>query len=115
MVLIDGQGVCATGPLDIRLTSEGYKYLEQGRLAEAECCLKQALAANPDNAYAVLNLAVVFHRSGRREEAALMYRRVMGMNPEATAGESTDAGAVGKTLGQIAQENLAELEATTLR
>ena len=100
------------GPMseDMKLSDQGFDALSEGNYQEAEKYLGEALALNPLNPYALLNMGVVYQNTGRLEKARLMYIKVMAQNPEAMAVRSNLDGYVGKTLGQIAEENYVALQ-----
>jgi tetratricopeptide (TPR) repeat protein len=94
---------------DMILSEQGFDALSRGNYQEAEEYLDKALALNRINPYALLNMGVVYQNTGRYEEARMMYIRVISQNPDATAIRSTREGSTGKTLAEIAKENLATL------
>jgi tetratricopeptide (TPR) repeat protein len=53
----------------------------QGRLDEAEHYLKQAIAINPNYAFAHNNLGVVYEKMGKKNEAIECYRRALRIDP----------------------------------
>lgn len=97
-------------PKDMSLSDQGFRAISAGNYAEAEKHLEQALSENPDNPYALLNMGVVYQNTGRPEKALEMYKRVIELNPSATATESNIKTATGKPLGEIARENLEIIE-----
>jgi len=56
-----------------------------GDFAAAEAKLNTRLAASPNDSFAMLNLAAIYDRSGRTDEARALYERVMSLrdNPYA--------------------------------
>jgi len=101
----------AGAPLSVaaRLVALGYDNLVRGDYATAESYYRKALLLEPDNPYALLNLGVIAQRTGRREEAADLYRRVIFQNASQPAVVSTAPDQVGRSLADIARANLAEL------
>lgn len=95
---------------DIQLSNRGFSYLQQGEYAQAEHYLERALGENPDNPYALLNMGAVYQNTGRDEEARSAYERLIMLNPPDVAVVSSDSGAKGKTLVDIAKENLEKLQ-----
>lgn len=84
----------------------------RGDVGEAEQQFKAALAVNPDNLlYALLNLGVIYSRTGREELARAMYRKVIE-NDASKSNYPTRIGEdnmKGKTLKKIAESNLVRL------
>ena len=98
------------GSKDMVLSDQGFKELSEGNNEEAAMKLEEALAINPDNPYALLNLGVVYHRMGRPEKARRMYEKVITLQPKETAGSSNVSSFSGKSLTEIAEANLKLLE-----
>ena len=94
---------------DMRLADLGYQFLETKEYDKAKQYFEQALEINPDNPYALLNMGVVYEAQGNRDEAIKMYEKVITLNPEARAFESTDSEKIGHKLSDIAKENLKRL------
>jgi predicted Zn-dependent protease len=59
----------------------GVIYKAHGNLAEAEKVLRRVMAAKPDNAIAMSNLAQVLTSAGRHEESKLLAERVERLQP----------------------------------
>ena len=78
-------------------------------MVEAEASFKEALEVNPDNAFAMLNLGVVYEKTNRISEAVEMYEKVIKRNGSERAGKSNEDEEQGKLLVQIAKNNLAAL------
>ncbi|MFQ5783341.1 MAG: tetratricopeptide repeat protein [Alphaproteobacteria bacterium] len=97
-------------PNDQRLADLGYAAIAAGNLTLAETHLNSALAINPHNPYALLNLGVVYQSTGRAAEAQALYRKVIALNPAATAITATRENHIGLGLVEIAHNNLAGLE-----
>lgn len=95
---------------DMTLANEGYSELMKENFEKAEAFFDLALSINPDNPYALLNLGVVYHNTGRVEDAKRMYQRVIDLNPRVTAENSTDSAYIGKSLAEIARMNIKSLE-----
>ena len=94
----------------MRLSDLGYQFLEAKDYEKAKQYFEQALEINPDNPYALLNLGVVYEAQGNRDEAIKMYEKVITLNPEDRAFESTDSEKIGHKLSDIATENLKRLK-----
>lgn len=59
---------------------EGHAQLGAGRLAEAEACFQQVLAAEPDNPDALHLLGVVAHQTARHDAAVALIRQAISRN-----------------------------------
>lgn len=85
----------------------GYTALVEGRLDDAVRAYDAALAVNPSERDALLGLAYVAHTRGRREEAQVLYRKVLRQDPSnsvANAGLiALDAGANSASKGDRAK------------
>ena len=66
------------------LSDLGYSYLLQGRYADSERFLQQALQQAPAHPQAINNLGLLYARQGNRERALAMFRRT-GTEAEAQA------------------------------
>ncbi len=99
---------CATE--DIRLSDAAYKEMLRGNYTKAEEYLNEALAINPDNPYAVLNMGAVYQNTGRYEEARQQYARLRELQPGENAGADTDEGFRGASLLEIAEANRTDME-----
>lgn len=102
---------CATKTIstDMKFNNWGYDLICKGLYEDAEKYLKQALVENPENPYALLNLGVVYQNTGNPEKARVMYEKVIGLNPKSVANRSNHDGKAGKTLVELAKENLQKL------
>ena len=102
---------CATETIsrDMKYANWGFEFLSQERYKDAENYLNQALAVNPENPYALLNLGVVYQNTGRPEKARGLYEKVIKLNPKEIVTRSNQEGATGKTLVDLAKENLQRL------
>lgn len=101
----------ASGPLDyfaddLLLAEQGFQELQQGDYAEAKKHLSRALALNPENPYALINMGVVYEAAGEMELAADMYERVLDLDPDGKAAAATNPEMVGRPLVEIARDNL---------
>jgi len=76
--------------------------------------LLQALAIDPENPYALINLGAVYEKEGQVEKAISSYRQVIRSETLVTATDSSDPAKVGLPLRQIAEENLRRLQAGRL-
>ncbi len=91
------------------LVQSGYEHIVNQQWSEAEADLLDALDADADNPYALLNLGVVYQQTGREAEAREMYNRVIESGTSATAARSNIPAELGKPLSVLAEENLNRL------
>lgn len=97
-------------PYDMTLANEGYEELIRQNFDQAEAFFDLALSINPQNPYALLNLGVVYHNTGRYEQAKQMYQKVIELDKETKAKQTTDKNYKGKTLAEIAETNLRAID-----
>jgi len=97
------------GGKDVALVEKGYQQILDNKLVQAETNFKEALKVNPDNAYAILNLGVVYEKTNRISQAVELYNKLIKRNGTERAGKSTEGEEQGKTLVEIAENNLAAL------
>ena len=69
-------------PPDMELSEQAFEALAAGDYEKAEALLDVALSINPDNPYALLNLGVVYHNTGRIEKAREQYVKVILLDPK---------------------------------
>jgi tetratricopeptide (TPR) repeat protein len=102
---------CAT-PLSKsdRLVESGYQHILSQDWAAAETDLLEALEANADNVFAMLNLGVVYQETDRGTEAIEMYNRVIDSDTKAVATRSNLAEGRGKPLVDVAKRNVRPLQ-----
>ncbi len=104
-------GGCTSAPRDMALVDSGAGAFVAGDTAGAEKQLREALAINPDNAYALITLAAIFERTGRADEARKLYGEVAARGG---AAESSPLGVEAEeraALAALARERLAALDA----
>lgn len=99
---------CATSR-DMKLANKGFSHIENGQLADAEQVLTEAVQANPNNPYALLNLGTVYQRTGRFDEAREMFEKVVAMNPTEKPPKRSKFIEESKNLKEIAEDNLKTL------
>ncbi|MEJ2723037.1 MAG: tetratricopeptide repeat protein [Deltaproteobacteria bacterium] len=95
---------------DVVLSNRGFEEISRGNYGEAEIHLEEALSLNPDNPYALVNMGVVYHETGRLEKARKMYERVIALQPVEQANLSNIQSLEGKDLLEIAKTNLELLQ-----
>ena len=97
------------------LNATSYENLVEGKYSEGERQLRQALAAEPNNAWTLLNLGALLHRTGRFEQAYTTYKRVIEVDPNGEVyGRAAKASAPGfenRTAAELAQDNIDNLPA----
>ena len=81
-----------------------------GNYAYAEIYLNSALSINPGNPFALLNLAVVYEKTGRENEARALYTALIRQSPTDIAGAVLMDENFGRGITEIARENLAALD-----
>jgi len=94
---------------DMKLANKGFADIEKGQLAAAETSLTEAVQANPNNAYALLNLGTVYQRTGRFDEAREMFEKVVALNPTEKPAKRSKFVDESRTLKDIAEDNLKTL------
>jgi cell division septation protein DedD len=67
---------------DMKLTTQGSEAIFMNDYKNAEKYLNEALALNPENPYALLNMGVVYENTDRQEQAIAMYQKVIDINPK---------------------------------
>ena len=95
---------------DENLANKGYREIEAGNYAYAEIYLDSALSINPSNPFALLNLAVVYEKTGRENEARALYTALIRQSPTDIAGAVLMDENLGRGIAEIARENLAALD-----
>jgi tetratricopeptide (TPR) repeat protein len=106
-----GLGLCGCATQDMELSNQGFHEISRGDFEQAEVDLQTALALNPDNPYALLNLGVVYQDNGRLDKAREKYEKLIALKPDAIAEKSNTDSLAGKSLVEIARANLKLLEA----
>ena len=94
---------------DVDLSEQAFEAISEGDYEQAEALLEVALSINPDNPYAILNLGVVYQRTGRIEKAREQYVKIILQDAKETVVRSNVRGMEGKSLVDIAKENLENL------
>ena len=69
------------GDRDVLLNNLGYAHLQVGRFDRALETLTAAVAANPDNARAHLNLGLTYYASSRFRDAVASFDRALELDP----------------------------------
>ncbi|WP_303906010.1 SPOR domain-containing protein [Thiohalomonas denitrificans] len=99
---------CASGPTrDVELSDKGYHAMVAGDMEKAETLLTQAVAENPNNPHALLNLGALYQNTGRAEEAVPLYERVLDIVAASDSESITEPRRKElQRLDRIARENL---------
>ena len=95
---------------DENLVNKGYREIEAGNYAYAEIYLDSALSINPSNPFALLNLAEVYEKTVRENEARALYTALIRQSPPDIAGAVLMDENFGRGITEIARENLAALD-----
>jgi len=106
-----GLGLSGCATQDTELSNKGFREISQKNFEQAEVSLEKALAINPDNPYALLNMGVVYQETGRLDKARQMYEKLIALQPKDIAEQSNTSSFAGKGLADIAKENLKLLDA----
>jgi len=94
---------------DNYLAHQGFVELSKGNYSLAEANLLVSLDIEPNNPYSLLNLGAVYQDTGRTWQAVEMYEKILELNPEQRAIQSNKERYKGKSLVEIAKENLKNL------
>jgi tetratricopeptide (TPR) repeat protein len=94
----------------MRLSDLGFMCLEANDYEGAIGYCRSALAINPDNPYALLNMGVAYETIGEKDKAIEMYEMVIALDSDERAFLSTDLLQKGKKLTDIAKENLERIK-----
>ena len=91
------------------LADIGFAKLQKKEYAKARDFFQRALAIDPDNPYALINMGIVYEHEGGKTQAAEMYRQVLDL--AARGGSDDGAGqGVDQALQNLARENLKHLQ-----
>ena len=74
----------------VALTDIGFAKLQENNLVRAREYFNQALKIDPNNGAALINLAMVCEREGKRAEAEALYRRVLALPRPAGEGKGKE-------------------------
>ena len=95
---------------DENLVNKGYREMEAGNYSYAEIYLDSALSINPSNPLALLNMAVVYEKTGRENEARALYSALVRHNPSDASGTVLTVKDSDRSIAEVARENLAVLD-----
>ncbi len=99
-----------TGNQESMLYEEGFQYLQAKEYDKAREYYERILISNPKDPMALINMGVIYEAKGDAALAAIMYEKVVTLNPADRAATSTDPSKEGKTLADIARDNLNRLK-----
>lgn len=108
-ILIIFMGLAGFSTASLAEDNSAYKAdaIESGNLTEAEQGLQAVLAKDPNDPYALLNLAYVYQKSGDVAKAQQVYQRILELkdNPyaELTSGKQ-------EAVKSIARRGIAQME-----
>ena len=105
-LVLSGLSACAGGNSH---AEAGFRALQKADYAAAEPELKQALAANPGDPYATLNLGAVYQNTGRASLAVPLYREVLKTGANLYADRTAGSASEKQSLADIARANLARI------
>jgi tetratricopeptide (TPR) repeat protein len=102
------------GARPLELLKAGFAHQRAGRLAEAEACYRQILAADPENPDVLHLLGLIAHQQGRNEPAAKLIRRAIKRNGR-NAAYFLDLGLVLFQQGKIDESVVAWRQAVAIK
>ncbi len=94
----------------LKLSELGYEKLQHNQIPEAKEYFLEALQIDPENPYALINIAVVYEKERQIEKAVEAYRKVLFGTATIDSGSGNPM-RDGIPLRQIAEENLKRLHA----
>jgi Flp pilus assembly protein TadD len=94
---------------------QAVRLLSQGRAAEADVLLQEALKKDPRNVFTLNNMGAAKEMEGEAEEALHLYDEAAQVESGATAVVTTDRQWRGHSLSKMAQQNAKELRAHLAR
>lgn len=97
---------------DRKLSDQGFVAIVKEDYERAEKYLEQAIALNPNNPQALLDMGLVFENTGRPQHALVMYQRVLLLGLKGKEDQNNVIEAEGETLSEIARMNIERLSRT---
>ena len=99
-----------SGPLEVNHSNvEAVRLLNQGRAAEADVLLQDALRKDPNNVYTLNNMGAAKEMEGEAEEALKYYDQAAQLQSGATAVVTTDRQWRGRPISRMAEQNAKQL------
>jgi tetratricopeptide (TPR) repeat protein len=108
VVLLAG---CASFSRDMRLSNQGYEDILNKNYTQAEKHLTEALAVNPNNPYALINMGVVYENTGRQPQAREMYEKAKAVGSREVPSRTSRDWAKDKPLTDIAEKDAQSVSA----
>ena len=96
------------------LIDKAFNEIQSGNYAYAEVYLDAALQVNPSHSFVLINLGRVYEKTGREKKARGIFVNLIWLAPTDIASRSGDDAAIGKTVTQLAEEQLAGLNRAML-
>jgi len=94
----------------VALVDIGFAKLQQNELVRAREYFNQALKIDPNNGSALLNLATVCEREGKKAEAETLYRRILALPSAKGNGKGNEGQAEDDPLKALARAGLKRLQ-----
>lgn len=95
------------------LTRTGYEKLRGEDLNAAKDYFTEALAIDPANPFALMNMGVIYEKEGNPKQALIMYQAVVSGSSDAVADSSSDPTKTAVPLKTMARENIDRILRTT--
>lgn len=92
-----------------KLADMGYNKLQQNQVDEAGNFLKQALAVDAQNPYALVNMGVYYERKGNKTQAIEMYKQAILYSDGEMATQTSEENTLAEPIIEIAKENISRL------
>ena len=90
----------------MKLTTIGFEKLQAEEIGAAKNFFREALAIDPVNPFALLNMGVVYEKEGQMGLALEMYHGVVASDFDAVANQSSDPSRTGESLQNLAREGI---------
>ena len=88
------------------LTRKGYDKLRKEKIDAAKDYFSEALAIDPTNPFALMNMGVIYEKEKKPKKALEMYQAVVDGNSDAVANSSSEPDKQAMPLKKMAQENI---------
>lgn len=95
----------------LKISEQGYDAMQNNNFFEAKRYFMESLQIDPQNPYALINLAVIYEKEARPDKAVAAYRKVVLSGTKRVASGSSDPKKVGESLVRIAKDGLIRLHA----
>jgi TolA-binding protein len=104
-----GDDPAMDGPAGQLAYHRGFEAISAGDWLKAQQYMLQAKQAFPKDPYVLLNLGVIAQNLGKVDEARGYYQQVIDMAPGVIPVQVSDPQAAGKSLADLAQDDMATL------